>query len=258
MEWNRKGNFSLLKILLKKFSLRQSKKFRFIYYTFALFLLETFQFQLNLSGPFINLYVFSADKSFAELSLSFSVEELQIDVDGNKSSATFTATKTIQNSIFQKLSWWCITKDHVDFFVVVDDVLARRFFPVWTVDWCFLVFFAAASMLLELNELEFKLWVASVWFPNSRSSWKARKPSCGWDASLSALERMQARYWSAESFWPFWEPEQTCTNKTFIKTFRKNKNSKKQRTCLTFGCQIWKIPGSVVRMTFIFDLTYLR
>lgn len=132
----------------------------------------------------------------------------------------------IQNSIFQKLSWW-ITKDHVDFLVVVDDVLARRFFPVWTVECCFLVLLCAASMWFELSELAFKLCVDSVWFPNSRSSWNARKPSCGWDASLSALERMQARYWSAESFWPFCVPEQTCLKETLMKLLQNEGNNKR-------------------------------
>lgn len=115
----------------------------------------------------------------------------------------------------------------MDFLVVVDDVLARRFFPVWTVEWCFLVLFCAASILFEFSELEFKLWVDSVWFPNSKSSWNARKPSCGWEASFNALERMQARYWSAESFWPFCVPEQTCLKKTLIKFLTNEKDRNK-------------------------------
>lgn len=106
----------------------------------------------------------------------------------------------VQNSTFQKLSW-CITKDHVAFLVVdVDDPLVRAIFTVK----CFFVLFVS----IVLSELAF--WLVSVWLPISMSSWKARNPSCGCDASFSALERMQARYWSVESFWPLGTvPEQT-------------------------------------------------
>lgn len=98
-----------------------------------------------------------------------------------------------------------MTKDHVAFrVVVVDDTLARRLFPVCIVE----CFFALFVSLFVLSELEFRL--VSVWLPISRSSWNARKPSCGCEASLRALERIQARYWSVESFWPFCVPEHTC------------------------------------------------
>lgn len=121
----------------------------------------------------------------------------------------FSNTK-IQNSIFQKLSGCCITKDHVAFFVVGGDILAREVFPPWS----FFMLFEASLV----SELEF--WLVSVWFPSSKSSWKAKKPSCGWEASFKALERMQARYWSAESFCPFCVPEQTCCRGKELKLMR--------------------------------------
>lgn len=62
-----------------------------------------------------------------------------------------------------------------------------------------------------------------------RSSLKAMRPRWAWEASLSAREVMQARYWSAE---------------------RAVEHS--------LGCHRWNIPGSVERMTDRRDLTYLK
>lgn len=62
-----------------------------------------------------------------------------------------------------------------------------------------------------------------------RSSLKAMRPRCACEASLSAREVMQARYWSAESAVEH-----------------------------SFGCHRWNIPGSVERMTDRRDLTYLK
>lgn len=144
------------------------------------------------------------------------------------------------------LSWCFVMNDHVAFLLSIP-LFGVQLEPFGTITLSLMEFVGLwtkglsgwVRLVLVVDDSWFSLApCANMYSLAAISSRKARNPSCACDASLSARDRMQARYWSRVSRW-FEVTDITGP-------------------VHTFGCQIWKTPGSVALITFICDLTYFR